>query len=668
MQKQQLHRQMTSSPGLGLTTHQCQWDLGQTPTLPASPDGHALAPTLTHQRCPSGRTLQGPIPSRGTGDPLGPTGTVSPTTRVRLAAASGPCSLPRCRDEPSPCSGPATRPRLCRQHLPRDRQHRDGRGFQQKQGFVQGPEPPQGPTVAAPDAAGAGPRASPARVTPGRAEGLNPGGNRSPPSSSSHTHRFELSPGRRGLSCRQLLRKRAGEKQAAGRREPGGKRGHRPPRETPSPARAPFSPREHGWEPGPGAAGTIELGPIPSAVETRSCRGPPAPKAELRLLPPSGDPRESVPGKSPGPSRAPAGDPAPGRGEESEPLPRGCQRRQGRQGSGGSSRSPAAGKAGGQQPARRPPPVTRGSRQEPPAESRGVRPREGSGQHRAAWGERQGPHRHAGSCPQAGRGPQLRAAPDGRRPAPPLPHRSPRSRTGASERGEKGGNGRGLPHGSPGLPRFPSPGPVRGPRGRPGRPPRAGTVTAAAGAAPEEPRGDGTPGYSGTLAPARSTGGETRRRRHREQPWRGSGPSTVPGLPETGPRVPGPAGPPLARDPGAGTPLPAGPGPAPAAAALPPPVPRRRRPLAAAAAGGGVEAEGRPRTCLARWRPLAAAERHRGPLRAVTGETVMAPGRDPPGRSATPVPPSPHNAVASPPGYSPTCLPITCLRLPLLCQ
>lgn len=288
------------------------------------------------------------------------------------------------------------------------------------------------------------------------------------------------------MSCRQLLRERAGEKEASSREEGArGQEGSPPaPGDPPRPARAPFSPRGGGGEPGPGAAGTVELGPIPPVVETRSCRGPPAPKAEL--VPERGRRRVGA-GKVTG--RAPAGDPAPGRGHESEPLPRGRRRGQGRQGSDGSSRSPAAGKPGGQQrsPAGHP-------RQEPPAESRGGRPREGSGRHRAA---------------------------------------------------------------------------------------------------PEEPRGDGTPAYSGHPRP-----GETRRR-HRERPWRASSPQAR--SPGSRRRVRGPAGPPLARDPGTGTPGSAGPGPGPAAAAaaaLPPPVPRRRRPLAAA---GGGDAVGRSTAEGHRW-------------------------------------------------------------------
>lgn len=154
--------------------------------------------------------------------------------------------------------------------------------------------------MAAPDAAGSGPRARPARVTPGRAEGLNPGGHRVPPSSSSHTHRFELpAPGRRGLSCRQLLRERAGEKEASSREE--GARGQEgsPPAPGDPPA-LPGPPSRPGE-----AAGSQDRGPLARSSWGRSrpwwkrgAAGDPPPQR------PSWSPRgvagESAPGKSPG--------------------------------------------------------------------------------------------------------------------------------------------------------------------------------------------------------------------------------------------------------------------------------------------------------------------------------------------------------------------------------
>ena len=111
---------------------------------------------------------------------------------------------------------------------------------------MQGPGLPQGPAMAACDTAGSGPRASPARVTPSRAE---PRWKPVCPSSSSHTHQFKLSlarveppPGWEGLSCRELLWKRAGEKKPAGRREHGGRRGHSCPGRPPAPP-GPLLPR-----------------------------------------------------------------------------------------------------------------------------------------------------------------------------------------------------------------------------------------------------------------------------------------------------------------------------------------------------------------------------------------------------------------------------------------
>lgn len=339
--------------------------------------------------------------------------------------------------------------------------------------------------MAAPDAAGSGPRARPARVTPGRAEGLNPGGHRVPPSSSSHTHRFELpAPGRRGLSCRQLLRERAGEKEASSREE--GARGQEgsPPAPGDPPA-LPGPPSRPGE-----AAGSQDRGPLARSSWGRSrpwwkrgAAGDPPPQR------PSWSPRgvagESAPGKSPG--GPPPGIPHRGGGTKANRCPAAAGA--GRAGRAATA-APAAPRPGNPAGSSGRPRVTRGKSPQPRAG--GGRPREGSGRHRAA---------------------------------------------------------------------------------------------------PEEPRGDGTPAYSGHPRP-----GETRRR-HRERPWRASSPQAR--SPGSRRRVRGPAGPPLARDPGTGTPGSAGPGPAAAAAAaLPPPVPRRRRPLAAA---GGGDAVGRSTAEGHRW-------------------------------------------------------------------
>ncbi|XP_052629709.1 basic proline-rich protein-like [Harpia harpyja] len=517
---------------------------------------------------------------------------------------------------------------------------------------------------------------------PGRAEGLNPGGNQFPPKQQlPHTPVRALPGSGRAIPRPEgfVLPAAAPEKSwgEASSREEGaqGQEGSPAALGDPQPCPGPLLAQGTRLGARTGSRWRDRAGADP-VVETRSCRGPPAPKAELQLLPPRGDPRESVPraaGKVTGP----------------QPGTRGGSRT----GAGGrkANRSPAAASAGRAGRAATAAPVALRPGNPAGSSQRGACPRSPVGPGKSpqprAGGSSPGRGRGStalpggrGSCPQAGHGPKIRAAPNGQRPVPPLPQRSQRAggegrkrpRVAALFAGFAPVSPASLARPRPGTPRPPGAAGRRlrrrfPPAGRRLRPPRAGTVRAAAGAAPEEPRGDGTPGYSGTLAPARSTGGETRRR-HREQPWRGSSPSTIPGLPETGPEGPGPGRPPAGQRPGSRDPASRRPRPRSRRRCASPAVPRRRRPLAAGAGAGVLKPRGGRAPAPhggAPWRPRSgtAAPPVPSPVRPSwrPGATRLAALH----RPSRPHPTAPLHA---PPGHSPTCLPIIRLRLPLLRQ
>ena len=150
--------------------------------------------------------------------------------------------------------------------------------------------------MAAPDAAGSGPQASPVRVMLGRAEGLIPSGNQFAPAAaptltSLSSAQLRQSQHQAGGVCPagSCSRKELGRRNQLGGGSPvaGGVTGC--PRR-PSAPPGPLLPqgtqlgartRSH-WHDQAGADPMVEIG---------SCQGPPAPKAKLQLLPPERGPQ-----------------------------------------------------------------------------------------------------------------------------------------------------------------------------------------------------------------------------------------------------------------------------------------------------------------------------------------------------------------------------------------